>query len=94
MIDTTTRSGMQVDGECGAALAACLLTLQQPCTPDRPCAFALPGAAAATGVAVAAFQKVASRLRGKHCVIIVCGGNMGSEGMQLVYEVAGAAGRA
>lgn len=49
----------------------------------------LAPSAAATGVAVAGFYKLASRLSGKHVVIIVCGGNVSSEGMQQLYKVAG-----
>lgn len=46
---------------------------------------------AATGVAVAAFHKVAAQLRGKHCVVVVAGGNLGPEGMRRIYELAGEA---
>ena len=45
--------------------------------------------AGASGVAIAAFNKLAPSLRNKHSVIIVCGGNMSREGMERVYQVAG-----
>lgn len=45
--------------------------------------------AAATGVAVAGFYKMADRLSGKHVVIVVCGGNVSTEDMQQTYAVAG-----
>lgn len=57
VIETTSRSGMQVEG--------------------------------ATGVAVAAFHKLAPELRGKHVVIVATGGNMTAEGMERVYRAAG-----
>ena len=47
-----------------------------------------PALAGASGVAIAAFNKLAPSLRNKHSVIIVCGGNMSREGMERVYEVA------
>ena len=46
--------------------------------------------AAATGVAVAGFYKMADRLGGKHVVIVVCGGNVSAEDRQQMYSVAGA----
>jgi threonine dehydratase len=49
----------------------------------------LSAVAGASGVAIAAFNKLAPSLHNKHSVIIVCGGNMSREGMERVYEVAG-----
>ncbi|KAL4441237.1 hypothetical protein ABPG77_011474 [Micractinium sp. CCAP 211/92] len=46
---------------------------------------------AATGVAVAAYQKLAPQMRGKHSVIVAAGGNMTAEGMERVWRVAGRA---
>lgn len=48
-------------------------------------------AAVATGVAVAAFQRVREAYAGKHVVIVVCGGNISAEGLQAVYSVAASA---
>ncbi len=52
---------------------------------------ALASSAAATGVAVAAYQKLAPQMRGKHSVIVAAGGNMTAEGMERVWRVAGRA---
>lgn len=40
---------------------------------------------------MAAYQKVALQMRGKHSVIVAAGGNMTAEGMERVYRVAGRA---
>lgn len=40
---------------------------------------------------MAGFYKMADRLSGKHVVIVVCGGNVSTEGMQQLYAVASAA---
>lgn len=57
--------------------------------PDNCPAFA--SFAAATGVAVAAYQKLAPQMRSKHSVVVAVGGNMTAEGMERVVRVAGRA---
>jgi hypothetical protein len=41
-------------------------------------------------VAVAAFKKVAPQLRGKHSVVVCCGGNVSQEALDAAYAMAGA----
>lgn len=101
-VDTTSHSGMQVDGERaswvagGGIGAGCQ---QQPLHPSTcvPHPAALPAStrpAVATGVAVAAFQRAARSLAGKHVVVVVCGGNLSGPQVEEVYKVAASSGAA
>lgn len=102
-VETVSHSGLQVDGEragwagCEGCALCCLAPVRAWGGAWRrsiSAALNAPGLplappAAATGVAVAGFYKLASRMGGKHVVIIVCGGNVSAEGMQQLYAVAG-----
>jgi hypothetical protein len=96
VIETVTHSGMQVEGKkkrISVELARPSRVLQAAAPlphdlPPFPAPHPLPGA---TGVAVAAFHKLAPSMHRKHSVIIACGGNISRAGMEEVYRVAGRA---